>query len=258
MRTLFLAVSILAASVLACPTAEAAAPTLKLSCTSQDRPLPKKGKVPGAIDCQLTTLRLKGQKGSITATLKAVWGESAGRSLSAESPVQNGQAAFRLRLEPGADFPACERFDLQVEVFNEELDSLGKTRLAVVQECPKSTPAAGEATLTCSSYAADGTRLLYPGNGEQARPRLVRELNCSILLEKAPDPDVASKATFKVGRRTREGQVLPAGAGLEAAATFFPGDDFPSCESFAAQGALELGGQPAWEGSIVIPQACGL
>jgi hypothetical protein len=256
MRTLFVAFSILVAGALACPAAEAAAPALKLTCTSQERPLPKKGKIPGAIDCQLTALRLKGQKGSITATLKAVWRESEGQPVSAESPVKKGQAAFRLRLEPGAAFPACEKFDLLVEVFNEELDSLGKTRLAVVQECPKSTSTVGKATLTCASYAPDGTRLLYPGNGEQARPRLVRELTCSILLEKAPESDAALKATFKVGKRTREAQAVPVGAGLEAAATFFPGDDFPPCEGFAAQGVLELGGQPAWEGSIAIPQTC--
>ncbi|MGC4118759.1 MAG: hypothetical protein QM765_30205 [Myxococcales bacterium] len=134
---------------------------------------------------------------------------------------------------------------------------MGKTRLAVAQECPKSTSTIGKASLSCSSYAPDGTRLLYPGNGEQARPKLVRELNCSILVEKAPESDGALKATFKVGRRTRDAQTLPAGAGLEAAATFFPGDDFPSCESFTAQGAVTLGGQPAWEGSIVIPQVCG-
>lgn len=255
MRTLLAGFSILAAA-LASPTAASAAATLKLSCTSQERALPKKSKVPGAIDCQLTALQLKAQKGAVTATLKAVWGESEGQPVSVESQVQRGQASFQLRLEPGAGFPACDKFDLTVEVFNEELDSLGKTRLAVAQECPKAASTLGKAALTCTSYASDGTRLLYPGNGEQARPKLARELNCSILLEKAPEPDAVLKATFKVGRRTREAQTMPAGAGLEAAATFFPSDDFPACEGFTAHGALEVDGQPAWEGAIVIPQAC--
>ena len=240
---------------LALPAGAAAAPQVKLTCTSQGRPLPRKGKLPGALDCELSARKLKGRLGTLRGTLQAVWDEGRGPASEAEKAVAGDKVAFRFRLEPGTAFPACEKLELVGELAGAK-GTLGKARLAVAQECPKPKLKAEKASLSCISYGADGTRYLYPGNGAQARPRLVRELNCTILLDKAPASG-AIAATLKAGRRTRVAEVRELGAGIEAAATFFPDDDLPPCESFNAEGELTVDGQPIWRGSVPIPQRCG-
>lgn len=246
----------LLATVLATPFGASAAPALKLACTSEGKPLPKKGALPGALECDLSAKKLKGQAGPLKARLRVVTGDLSSRPIEVEQPIANGTASFHFQLEPGTNFPACERFDLSVELVGAR-GVIGKSKLAVPQDCPK-VPAAkgGSASLTCNSTLPDGTRLAFPGSGEKSRQRLVRELNCSIVMAKAPASGNV-KGALKVGRRNRAAEVHESGnGGLEAAATFFPDDDFPSCDSFTAEGELIVDGKSLWKGSIPIPQSC--
>ena len=253
MRSLLVALLPLA---LASPAPAAAAAVVKLACTSQGRPLPKKGKVPGTLECELSAKKLKGLKGSLDATLRASWGEQTSAPAKAKQDVAGDGVVFRFQLEPGVAFPACEKFELAAEVTGAK-GTLGKARLVVPQDCPKSkVKGGGKATLSCTASSPDGTRYAYPGNGDKDRPKLVRELNCAVMLDSAPESGAPVKGTFKVGRRTREAAIREAGTGVEAAATFFPVDDFPSCEGFAVEGELTVGGQSLWKGSIPILQAC--
>lgn len=241
---------------LAVPAPALAAPVVKLACTSQGRPLPRKGKVPGTLDCELSARKLKGHSGALKAQLRVVTGELSSAPLEAQQEIAGDGVVFRFQLEPGAAFPACEKFDLDAEVTGAK-GKLGKARLSVAQDCPKPKPGKnGKATLACTSSSPDGvTRYAYPGNGDKDRPRLVRELNCAVLLEKAPEAGPV-KCTFKVGRRTREAAVREAGAGVEAGATFFPLDDFPSCEPFGVEAELTVAGSSVWKGALQVPQAC--
>ncbi|HEY3452310.1 MAG TPA: hypothetical protein VGK67_38555 [Myxococcales bacterium] len=240
---------------LALPPPAAAAPIVKLTCTSQGKPLPKKGKVPGTLECELSAKKLKGHAGPLKAALRVVTGELSSAPVEAQGPIAKDGAVFRFQLEPGTNFPPCERFDLSAEVSSSK-GMLGKAKLAVPQDCPKTSVKGGHAALTCNSSAPDGTRYAYPGTGEKTRPRLVRELNCAIVLDKAPESGTV-KGTMKVGKRTRSAEVREvSGGSLEAAATFFPDDDFPSCDSFTAEGELTVDGKSLWKGSIPIPQSC--
>ncbi|MGC4122809.1 MAG: hypothetical protein QM765_51200 [Myxococcales bacterium] len=237
------------------PNGAWAAPVVKLTCSSQGKPLPKKGAVPGTLECELSAKKLKGHPSPLKAAMRVVTGELSSRPIEVEEAIQKDSALFRFQLEPGTHFPACERFDLSLEVTSAK-GVLGKAKLAVPQDCPKVAVKNGHATLSCNSSAPDGTRYTYPGTGERTRPRLVRELNCAIVLDKAPAAGTV-KGTMKVGRRSRAAEVRETGnGGIEAAATFFPDDDFPGCESFTAEGELTVDGKSFWKGTIPIPQSC--
>ncbi|HEY3449984.1 MAG TPA: hypothetical protein VGK67_26770 [Myxococcales bacterium] len=237
------------------PSAVAAAPALKLDCTSQGKPLAKKGRVPGAIDCALTVKKYDGNAESLKATLKATWGggKKSGTVADGTISVEGNDVFFQFALQPGDGFPACEKFDLVAEV-TEDGKPLGKKKLGVAAECPKPKPI--KASLLCSFEAADGTMFKYPGNGSKTKPRLERELTCYISVPKPP-AGAALKGTIKLGKKTREAEAreVPTG-GIEAVATFYPDDDFVACESATAEGELTIDGQSVWKGSLPVPQSC--
>lgn len=238
------------------PSLAVAAPSLKLDCTSQKKPLATKGQIPGPIDCKLTVKKFDGNAESLKGTLKAVWGGKIGPVADGVISVEGNEVYFQFGLSPGDGFPACEKFDLVGEVA-EDGKIIGKKKLTVTAECPKPAEVkAVKATLLCSFEAADGTVFKYPGNGSKTKPRLERELNCTISVPKPP-AGAALKGTLKLGKKAREAEAreTPTG-GIEAVATFYPDDDFVTCESATAEGELTVGGQSVWKGSLPIPQSC--
>ena len=255
MRPLFLVPLVL----LAVPSPSAAAPAVTLACTSQGKPLPRKGKLPGSVDCALTVKKFKGSASALRGTLLASWGGKAdpktGAVAAASAVAEGDDLIFQLTLEPGTGFPACEKFELAAEVSGEK-GPVGKKKLAVAQDCPKTRVKPAKATLTCSFESPDGTMFKYPGNGAKAKPRIERELNCYMALDKAPEGGGALKGTLKIGKKTREAEVREVPTGVEAVATFFPDDDFTTCQNFSAEGELSVDGQSIWKGSVQIPQSC--
>jgi hypothetical protein len=186
-----------------------------------------------------------------------------GKEMSNVTGVVNEDGStkdFEIHLKPGVKnengeiaWKPCEDFDIEVGIFDP--GGQYKKTIKVVQGCPKPKPVKGK--LVCYYQTDDGTQFTFPGNGTKKKPRMEKDLQCSIGLPDLDNPGDGWKGSLAIkGKSAHVVEVHPmeAGAGADFA---FPSAEFGACANFTVIGSItDPDGNERFSGKLAIQQNC--